>query len=182
MSSRLLFRVAVACLLALPLLAAPLPRPFGARGAGVSGGGAGINPASCSENDCCWREGKTERFCTCSRFFRQQRGGGICAAVDCVRGPPPGACDAPPRRRGMGSGVGGGVSGGDVGGGGGGQRCACAEVYFPVCADGKDYSNQCEVRRALHAGGASRRSCSGSRLGGRGRTPSARARNDAVKC
>jgi hypothetical protein len=143
MSSRLLVRVAVACLL-LPLLAAQPPRPFGAGGAG-GGVGAGIDPASCGTGDCCWRESNKERFCACLRII-QQRGDGTCAAVDCAQAPPPGACDAPPRGGGMGGSMGGGI-----GGGGRGPGCVCTRIYAPVCADGKDYPNACEVRRVRAA-------------------------------
>jgi hypothetical protein len=81
---------------------------------------------------------------------------------------------------GGGGGGSGGGGGGGVGGGGGGQRCACAEVYFPVCADGKDYSNQCEVRRAPHARGAAGASAAAAGWVGAGPRRALVARNDAV--
>jgi hypothetical protein len=101
---------------------------------------------ACLAGDCCWSgEASREQFCRCTRGPPQQLA--VCAAVNCLAGPPPGACNAfmsPPKPGFMSPAAG----GQQRGAGGGSGNCICPQVYIPVCAGGQTFPNECQVRQA----------------------------------
>lgn len=119
---------------------------------------AAVDTSTCSAGDCCWSESNKERFCACTQAVRRrsptvaQPVRNPCAAVNCLVGPPPGACEGPvtPPSKAPPTPPSKGPPGPR---GGGDSTCVCTADYSPVCARGKTYPNACTVRKRVGSKG-----------------------------
>ena len=124
--------VAAACVLALACAALR-----------AQAASSAVAALKCGVGDCCYSGGKAQRFCACADAFQRSSASGVCAAVRCAAGPPPGTCErllaVPPTRAQQQQSV---REPAPV-------DCVCTKEYMPVCAAGTTYGNACEVRASL---------------------------------